>query len=479
MFSDERDQAYARINKGGHTETWPLGSHRFRTWLSHEFYTRGKEVASSSVLSDALGVIYGRALHDSPTRHLSNRFARHDDALWYDLGDERWRAIRIGGTGWTIEDDPPPLFRRYSHQLPQVVPEHGGAVSEVLDLLNITGADHRILVQVWLVAALLADVPRAVLIAWGAQGSAKSFMARDLLNITGADHRILVQVWLVAALLADVPRAVLIAWGAQGSAKSFMARVLRMLVDPSAVPMPRFPRGDSEMAQVLDHHAAFFFDNLSGLNASMSDTLCRAVTGDGFQKRRLYSDDEDVIYEFKRVILLNGISVPAQRPDLLDRSVLVKLPIIAEDERREGSELVAAFMEARPRIFGAMLTALSQAIAIRPNVQLGRHPRMADWSTWGYAIAEALGIGGEAFLGAYERNRQEQNQEALSSHPVGAAVMAFMVNRDTWSGVPSALLENLEKVAEANRIDTHSKMWPGSASWLTRRLGEVETNLRR
>lgn len=433
MFSDERDQAYARINKGGHTETWPLGSHRFRTWLSHEFYTRGKEVASSSVLSDALGVIYGRALHDSPTRHLSNRFARHDDALWYDLGDERWRAIRIGGTGWTIEDDPPPLFRRYSHQLPQVVPEHGGAVSEVLDLLNITGADHRILVQVW----------------------------------------------LVAALLADVPRAVLIAWGAQGSAKSFMARVLRMLVDPSAVPMPRFPRGDSEMAQVLDHHAAFFFDNLSGLNASMSDTLCRAVTGDGFQKRRLYSDDEDVIYEFKRVILLNGISVPAQRPDLLDRSVLVKLPIIAEDERREGSELVAAFMEARPRIFGAMLTALSQAIAIRPNVQLGRHPRMADWSTWGYAIAEALGIGGEAFLGAYERNRQEQNQEALSSHPVGAAVMAFMVNRDTWSGVPSALLENLEKVAEANRIDTHSKMWPGSASWLTRRLGEVETNLRR
>jgi len=47
----------------------------------------------------------------------------------------------------------------------------------------------------------------------------------------------------------------------------------------------------------------------------MVDTLCRLVTGDGDSKRALYSDDEDFIYQLKRVILLNGINAPTERGD--------------------------------------------------------------------------------------------------------------------------------------------------------------------
>ncbi len=35
----------------------------------------------------------------------------------------------------------------------------------------------------------------------------------------------------------------------------------------------------------------------------------------------------------------------------------------------------------------------------------------------------------------------------------------------------------LNRVAEQNSIDTKSRLWPRGASWLLRRLQEVETNL--
>lgn len=432
FFSDERQSAYARILRDGHFETWPVRGGQFRSWLSYAYYQTSRNAASSSVLNDVLGVLVGRALFEGPNRTLHNRLAWHEDALWYDLSDEQWRAVRIDAEGWEIVQKPPPLFRRFAHQRPQVVPERGGNLGDVLSFLNV--ADEA--------------------------------------------NQILIQVWLPTALLGHVPRSILIPWGPQGSAKTFLTKVCRALIDPSSVPLLGFPNSDAEMAQMLDHHAAPFFDNLSTLNRHLSDVICRAVTGDGFSKRRLYSDDDDVLYHFRRVFVLNGINVPAMYPDLLDRSILVRLNSIPDKERLEESELWAEFQKLRPSIVGAMFEALSAAIRLKRSVKLRELPRMADWTRWGFAVAEALGIGGQRFLEAYSLNRKAQNEEALESHPVGAAIEALMREQTEWAGSPSELLQQLSIVADEEKIDTAQKLWPRSASWLTRRINEVETNLR-
>jgi hypothetical protein len=49
------------------------------------------------------------------------------------------------------------------------------------------------------------------------------------------------------------------------------------------------------------------FDNLSGLPPWLSDALCRLATGGSFAVRQLYTDDEEVLFEASRPILLNGI----------------------------------------------------------------------------------------------------------------------------------------------------------------------------
>ncbi len=121
-------------------------------------------------------------------------------------------------------------------------------------------------------------------------------------------------------------------------------------------------------------------DNLHRLPQWASDDLCRAITGGGFAKRVLYTDDDDFLYDFNRAVILNGISIPGSSPDLLDRSILIELSRLPEDRRRDREALMSEFEAARPRILGAICSVLSDAMARIGSIKLDRLPRMADWT---------------------------------------------------------------------------------------------------
>ena len=97
------------------------------------------------------------------------------------------------------------------------------------------------------------------------------------------------------------------------------------------------------------------------LPAWMSDTFCRAVTGTGNSKRQLYTDDEDVTYQYRRCPGLNGINIVATRGDFLDRVILYECSMIDDADRMEDKELDRKFKEKAPRILGAILDILARA----------------------------------------------------------------------------------------------------------------------
>src|SRR5438128_12478312 len=99
------------------------------------------------------------------------------------------------------------------------------------------------------------------------------------------------------------------------------------------------------------------FDNLSGLPIWLSDALCRLASGGGFAVRRLYTDDEEVLFRAARPILLNGIEEVISRSDLGDRAIFLSLAPIGEAQRRPESELWREFEIVRPRIMRALLDA--------------------------------------------------------------------------------------------------------------------------
>jgi len=182
-----------------------------------------------------------------------------------------------------------------------------------------------------------------------------------------------------------------------------------------------FPHDGTQLVQQLAHHWAAYYDNIADLPGWVSDTFCRAVTGEGFTKRELYSDDSDFIYEFRRCVGLNGINVAVHQSDLFDRAILVGLEAIPKERRRPEDELWAEFEAMRPALVGAVFDVLSRALALRPNIRLSGPPRMADFALWGCAIAEALGYPQQEFLAAYDQNAEARNDEVLQGSPVAAA----------------------------------------------------------
>ena len=68
--------------------------------------------------------------------------------------------------------------------------------------------------------------------------------------------------------------------------------------------------------------------------------------------------------------------------------------------------------------------------------------------------------------------------DVIEAHPVAIAIVRFMKDKSDWEGTVTQLFQELITTAYDSRIDTFGRMWPKSASILSRRINEVKTILR-
>jgi hypothetical protein len=197
--------------------------------------------------------------------------------------------------------------------------------------------------------------------------------------------------------------------GRTRSAKTVLSKLLRALIDPSVAPVRALPRDERELFIAASNGHVLAFDNLSGLPTWLSDTLCRLTSGGAFSTRRLFTDQDEMLFAAARPIILNGIEEVITRPDLADRAILLMLAPIAERQRRPEIALWREFELARPHILGALLDAAAHGVRMLPHVRLRRLPRMADFALWVAACETAFRPEG-AFEAAYSNNRREQSR---------------------------------------------------------------------
>src|SRR6185436_14733598 len=105
-----------------------------------------------------------------------------------------------------------------------------------------------------------------------------------------------------------------------------------------------------------------YYDNISTIRDSISDQLCRAVSGSGSSKRALYTDDDDIIHTFKRIVGFNGINLGATKPDLLDRGLIIELERIDETRQLKPEDLMKQFEELRPQLLGYIFDILVKVL---------------------------------------------------------------------------------------------------------------------
>jgi hypothetical protein len=357
------------------------------------------------------------------------RTAEHAGRIYLDLADEHWRAVDIGPEGWRVIGCPPVRFRRPAGLLPLPVPERGGSI----EALN------------------------------------------SFLNLTSPNDFALIVAWLLAALRPGGPYPLLAVSGEQGSAKTVLSKLLKALIDPNAAPVRSLSREERELMIAANNGYLLAFDNLSGLPHWLSDALCRLATGGSFAVRRLYTDEEEVLFEAARPILLNGIEEIISRPDLGDRAIFMTLSAIAEADRRPEAELWREFEFARPRILGALLDAVVHGLRNGNTISLDRLPRMADFALWAAACETALWPAG-TFAHAYAANRRAAIESIIETDPLAACVRRIMGERTSWSGSASDLLRLCAETARED-IST-SPPWAKNPRALAGRLRRTQTCLR-
>ncbi len=301
-------------------------------------------------------------------------------------------------------------------------------------------------------------------------------MLRSFLNVKTDTDFVLVVAWALAVLRNRGSYPVIVLSGEQGSAKSTFSAILRALLDPNTAPLRALPREDRDLFIAASNGHVLAFDNVSGLPGWISDTLCRLATGGGFAVRQLYTDQDEVLFDAARPVILNGIEEIVTRPDLADRAVFLTLQPIPEERRRPEQELWAAFDAERPRILGVLLDAVVVGLKRLSETRLEKLPRMADFALWATACETAFWPAG-TFWWAYCGNRNEAVEGVIDADPIATAVRAIMATRTVWTGTASDLLGALAEVV-GERV-AKSKTWPDGPRALAGRLRRASTFLRK
>jgi hypothetical protein len=430
LFHTATGTAFADLLIDGHRETWPIRSKRFRGWLRRRYYEATGGALSGQAISSELDLLEARAQFDAPERSVHVRIAEHDGRIYLDLADERWRAVEISPDGWRVNRCPPVRFRRPAGMLPLPVPEPGESIEALLPFLNLSSRNDFVLVVAWLLAALRSGGPYPVL------------------AISGE----------------------------QGSAKTVLSKMLKALVDPNAAPVRALPREERELMIAANNGYVLAFDNLSGLPAWLSDALCRLASGGSFAVRQLYTNDDEVLFQAARPLLLNGIEDVISRADLADRGIFLTLAPISEQQRRSETELWRDFEIARPRILGALLDAAVRGLQALPAVRLASLPRMADFALWATACGRALWPAG-TFARAYDANRKAAVEGIIEADPVAVCVRKLVAERGSWAGTASDLLRAASHLPDDD-VSTKSASWPKHPVALAGRLRRAQTSLR-
>ena len=351
------------------------------------------------------------------------------------MSDETRRCIKITkGKGWKIvENQIEVLFRRYNHQIPQIEPSQDYDPKVLDNFINS-------------------------------------------LNIKNENHKILIKVWIVSLLIPSISHPMFLPYGPPGSAKSTLQKKIKMLIDPSQLDLLSIHNDKTEFVQQISHNYICFYDNMKYVPRWLPDEACRAATGAALSKRKLYTDDEDQLYKYKRILGFTGINVIFTEEDALDRTLKIELDRIEREKRIPDEKIEEELKQQIPGLLGYIFDVLSKALEIKNSIILDNLPRMADFAEWGEAIAKVLGYKPLQFMEAYFENIDQQNLEIIESNPFAEAISKF-IDYDTisWISSPKIFVSSLREYADNNNID--SSEFPKAPQSISYKLNRIKPNL--
>jgi hypothetical protein len=423
LFKGDGNEAIAKLEN----TYYLIESAIFESWLTKLYFDVFDDTIGRMSYNDAIHTLKGLALSGKEEIKVFRRIGYNEEkgTLVYFLGEQNY--VHINNGGWNIIRD------------------------DSCDLCFIRENNFQI-----------CDLPfnENPENLWG--------LLRPFFNVEDEDF-LMILCWIIGSFWANGPFPILLKVGEQGSAKSSGSEFCAQIVDPRN-PLLIKPPKDSDNLYVSAHgRHCLAADNVSFITDDLSDDLCRIATGAGFEKRKLYTDNDTVSYTGARPLILNSIlSTIVGRGDLLDRAIVVNyLPI---QKYKAKDDIDKKLKEILPRIHGAIFTILSQVLKNLPNITDHMvFSRMANFEKRMKAIPLNWA---QSFTNVYYSNKINAEINYVAGDEVYEAIISFFNNNQLvyWEGLISDFSQKLNF-----RYESKFK----NAKALGRHIERIKPNLRK
>ena len=361
LWYDQDGKAGITVSVNGHYEHYFVASDSFKDIIYSQSFKVNNTGLRKSTYNEILENISSICKYHGKlsTSHL--RIAENNGKTYIDLVNDKWEAIEVDEFGWRIVNPKNVKFIRTKNMRSQCTPEKGGSIEELKKFINLEKNE-------------------------------------DFILLVG---------FILKCLDPHSPYPILAFIGQQGSGKSETSQMIISLVAPSHVPMLPMPSSERDFLIAAKNNHIFAIDNVSNISKNQSDWICRLATNSGFTTRKLFTDSEESTMFLSRPLVLNGINDIVNRPDLIDRTLVINLPQISEEIRCTKQLLWKEFNDNKPRILGAFCDGLSSAMRYLSLVELTKNPRMMDFAQFVTAAEVAFKWEYETFLSAYLENIED------------------------------------------------------------------------
>jgi hypothetical protein len=414
VSENNSDEVFATVKNNDHIETIHLSSTRAIHWLTNEHMQVGDldKLHSPDYYKTILNTIISKASMNGTVKEIIyNRVAQLDDAIWYDLGNSKWQAIKISkGKVTTIKlDKDSPTFRRNQSLQEQVMPKKGNNIS----------LDHLV----------------------------------NLLHILPQD-KLVFKINLICLFLQSYSIPMIVFDGSAGSIKTTATATVKTIIDPTGKQrednVSSMAEKPNDLIIQLYNRYMSSFDNVSYIDFKISDVLCRAITGSSNQRRKLYTNDEEAIHSFRSKIVLNGIIPTLDYPDLQTRIISYGRETIDESNLLTEKEFQEKLENLLPGVLGQIFITLAKALEKYPKLHEKIKPktRMSDFEVWGEIISRCLGNPTNKFLKDYHDKVIQQNISNQENYPIIEAIRILMKYKKTHEDSALNFFNDVSKIAE-------------------------------
>ena len=441
LLCSNTNRAYIKVSRGNEAVIlMPVDSEAFEEWFRAYCYDKYGKILTPGGHAQAQAHIRMRARQKKKRSQFYKRVYEKSDAIYYDLGREDGRYLKITADRIKLVRNSNILFHHSDIFAPQVEPE----------LENVC------------------------------PGDVKRFI-KEHFNFRSESDRILFAVFLIGCFFGErFSNPVLEIYGQKASAKSTCFKRIQDLIDPLTI-NPLFPmsRKENEVAMCLTEEYMVCFDNISYISQDISDLLCRNYTRTVQVRRKLFTDNTQSISEPNAIVCINSTGQCILRSDLADRAIFLELERIKPEEMLGDEELKKKWEKDRPFFFGALCQTVKGVLG-DGNPSANPSPvRMVDFYEMAVKAGRQLGYSEEKIYEAFRLNRKKINEAVVSGNVLLTVIENFMEREENREGIKSRVSDFYRdlKIYAMEECGINGRSFPGAPEVMTRKMSEDRSNL--